>query len=384
MARTQKIARLCSLLPFGFVLFAGLPVHAETQSGITANYYVITETPPIKSDDAYESCGVEIENNINRNFEGEPFVGCPDDLFMVHYTGFITLPAHNSIQFWLAADDGGTMRIGDYEWGTWIDKGCSAEVSEPVVMPAGEPLVLDGWFYENGGSTCFMMAWNIDGQGWEMVPDDAFTVSLPATTTTEAPTTTTEQPTTTTEQTTTTTTEVATTTTQMTTTTVQAVTSTPTTTSQPYQPTESTQPTTSTTPTETQTTHQQDQQIQIPLDPPPTSQPVQTSAPVLSLPVQPATSVPDATTTTTPLPDQQTSTTMPSLVQPSLPPTEDYQSAQIINGGVIGVGLKPPALISNGLRKGITPAQQRAVVAAAVLIAMPSPLTGAGARGRRT
>jgi hypothetical protein len=84
------------------------------------------------------------------------------------------------------------------------------------------------------------------------------------------------------------------------------------------------------------------------------------------------------------LPDQQTSTTMPSPIQPSLPPSEEYQSAQIINGGVIGVGLKPEALISNGLRKGITPAQQRAVVAAAVLIAMPSPLTGAGARGRRT
>jgi hypothetical protein len=384
MARTQRLTRFAILIPFAYMLWAGVPVSAQAQSGLTANYYIINETPPIKSGDVYEACGVEIENNINRNFEGEPFVGCPDDLFMVHYTGFITLPAHNSIQFWLAADDGGTMKIGDYEWGTWIDKGCSAEESAVMTLPVGEPLVLDGWFYENSGGTCFMLAWNIDGQGWEMVPDDAFTVSLPATTTTEAPTTTqapttTEMPTTTTEPAPTSTAPTSTTTTSS-----SSTTSTPTTTSLPYQPPESTQPTTPEPPTETQTTHQQDQQIQIPLDPPPTSQPVQTSAPVASLPVQPATSVPDATTTTTPLPDQQTSTTMPSLVQPSLPPTEDYQSAQIINGGVIGVGLKPPELISNGLRKGITPAQQRAVVAAAVLIAMPSPLTGAGARGRRT
>jgi len=379
MARTQRLTRFAILIPFAYMLWAGVPVSAQAQSGLTANYYIITETPPIKSDDVYESCGVEIENNINRNFEGEPMIGCPDDLFMVHYTGFLTLPEHSTIQFWLAADDGGTMNINGYEWGTWIDKGCTAEESAVMTLPVGEPLILDGWFYENSGGTCFMLAWNIDNTGWQIVPDDAFTVSLPPTTTTEAPTTTqapttTELPTTTTEPATTSTTTTSSSTT----------TSTPTTTSQPYQPPESTQPTTPEPPTETQTTHQQDQQIQIPLDPPPTSQPVQTSAPVASLPVQPATSVPDATTTTTPLPDQQTSTTMPSLVQPSLPPTEDYQSAQIINGGVIGVGLKPPELISNGLRKGITPAQQRAVVAAAVLIAMPSPLTGAGARGRRT
>jgi hypothetical protein len=319
---------------------------------------VITETPPIKSDDAYESCGVEIENNINRNFEGEPFVGCPDDLFMVHYTGFITLPAHNSIQFWLAADDGGTMKIGDYEWGTWIDKGCSAEESAVMSLPVGEPLVLDGWFYENSGGTCFMLAWNIDNTGWQMVPDDAFTVSLPPTTTTEAPTTTqapttTELPTTTTEPATTSTAPTSSTTT----------TSTPTTTSQPYPTPESTQPTTPEPLTETTSKDQnllpdpQTQSSQVPILPnlPTTSAPVEKPDSV----ILDSTSVPDATTTTTPLPDQQTSTTMPSLVQPSLPPTEDYQSAQIINGGVIGVGLKPPELISNGLRKGITPAHNQ-------------------------
>ena len=391
MARTQRLTRFAILIPFAYMLWAGVPVSAQAQSGLTANYYIINETPPTKSGDVYESCGVEIENNINRNFEGEPMIGCPDDLFMVHYTGFITLPEHSSIQFWLAADDGGTMNINGYEWGTWIDKGCTAEESAVMTLPVGEPLVLDGWFYENSGGTCFMLAWNIDNTGWQIVPDDAFTVSLPPTTTTEAPTTTqapttTELPTTTTEPATTSTAPTSTTTTSSSTTT-----STPTTTSLPYQPPESTQPTTPEPPTETTSKDQillpdpQTQSSQVPtsLNPPPTSQPVQTSAPVLSLPVQPATSVPDATTTTTLLPDQQTSTTMPSPTQSSLPPSEEYQSAQIINGGVIGVGLKPAALISNGLRKGITPAQQRAVVAAAVLIAMPSPLTGAGARGRR-
>jgi hypothetical protein len=186
-------------------LFADGQAHAENTGGISATYYIISETPPSKDTSQHAICGSEIENNINRSFDGEPFTPCPDDLFMVHYQGFITLPAHNTIQFWLASDDGGTMKIGDYEWGDWLDKGCSATESEPLTLASEQPLVLDGWFYENGGGTCFMLAWKIDDGGWEIVPDSAFTIRQtetttttqePATTTTQAPTTTASVPTT--------------------------------------------------------------------------------------------------------------------------------------------------------------------------------------------
>ena len=201
MARTQRLIRLGTALAFICLLFADGNAHAENTGGISATYYIINETPPSKDTSQHTICGSEIENNINRNFEGEPFTPCPDDLFMVHYQGFITLPDHNTIQFWLASDDGGTMKIGQYEWGDWSDKGCSATESEPLTLASEQPLVLDGWFYENGGGTCFMLAWKIDDGGWEIVPDSAFTINAietttttqePATTTTEAPTTTTQ------------------------------------------------------------------------------------------------------------------------------------------------------------------------------------------------
>ena len=201
MARTQRLIRLATAVAFICLLFADGQAHAENTGGISATYYIISETPPSKDTSQHTICGSEIENNINRSFDGEPFTECPDDLFMVHYQGFITLPAHNTIQFWLAADDGGTMKIGGYEWGDWSDKGCSAIETEPMVMASEQPLVLDGWFYENGGGTCFMLAWKIDDGGWEIVPDSAFTINAietttttqePATTTTEAPTTTTQ------------------------------------------------------------------------------------------------------------------------------------------------------------------------------------------------
>jgi hypothetical protein len=204
MARTQRLIRLGTALAFLCLLFADGQAHAENTGGITATYYIITETPPSKDLTQHILCGSETENNINRSFDGEPFTPCPDDLFMVHYTGFITLPAHSTIQFWLASDDGGTMKIGTHEWGDWSDKGCTAIETEPMTMEAEQPLMLDGWFYENGGGTCFMLAWRINNGDWEIVPDSAFTVSAPATTTTTEATTTTDAPTTTQEPSTTT------------------------------------------------------------------------------------------------------------------------------------------------------------------------------------
>ena len=118
---------------------------------------------------------------------------------MIHYTGFITIPAHETIKFWVAADDGGTVKIGTEEFGDWNDKGCSAVEAEFEIDAGSQPL--DAWFYENGGGTCFMLAWQIDDGEWEIVPESAFThgaVQQVTTTTATTSTTTTEVPTTTT------------------------------------------------------------------------------------------------------------------------------------------------------------------------------------------
>jgi len=232
------------LVPIGPIVLSFFPaiVQADSIQGLEAVGYYVDAIPPTRSDVVYPSCGSEIENNINRNYEGEPFQNCGDDLFMIHYTGAITIPAHESIEFWIAADDGGTINIAGIEVGTWDDKGCSATESGPLDLAAGT-YSLDGWFYENGGGTCFMLAWNIDGAGWTIVPDEAFTtqVVVPTTststststtttsTTVEPPVVTTTTPETTTtepEATTTTTAAPATTTTEAATTTSSSSTST--------------------------------------------------------------------------------------------------------------------------------------------------------------
>jgi hypothetical protein len=157
--------------------------NAQPIQGLNTTYYVIDEVPPLQSTTEYDECGSELENNINRSYDGEPFENCTEDLFMVHMTGFIAIPEHDTIEFWLASDDGGEITIGDNTFGLWQDQGCSATMSGNLTIEAGV-LPLQLWMYEHGGGTCIMLAWKIDNNDWEIVPEWAFTTtSTPQTTT---------------------------------------------------------------------------------------------------------------------------------------------------------------------------------------------------------
>ena len=165
-----------------FALFAQ-PVDAEPIQGLDTTYYTIDEIPPLQSTTEYPVCGTELENNINRNYDGETYENCTDDLFMVHMQGYIDIPEHNTIEFMLASDDGGEITIGGNTWGYWQDQGCTWMMSGELQLQAGV-LPLELWMYENGGGACLMLAWNIDNAGWEIVPEEAFTTNSNVSTTT--------------------------------------------------------------------------------------------------------------------------------------------------------------------------------------------------------
>jgi hypothetical protein len=177
-----------------FALFAPQPAEAS-QVGLLVRGYQIDQIPPTKSDVAYPMCGSSVEPFINATWDGQPYQQCGDDLFMLHYTGFIQIPEHDTIEFFIASDDGGTVQLGEqYGFGSWQDQGCFASMSGELQLEAGTTSI-DAWFYENGGGTCFMLAWKIDDGQWEIVAPEFFTSEpLPSATTTEPSTTTTEMP----------------------------------------------------------------------------------------------------------------------------------------------------------------------------------------------
>ncbi len=301
----KRSSRWLVFLPAAFIALLPQPANAEPEPGLNAVGYLIDQIPPERSDDIYPTCGSEVENNINRNFNGEPFQDCGYDFFMVHYTGFIDIPEHDTIQFMVAADDGGTVDIGGYEFGTWNLKGCSWSAIATLELDPG-PNPLDGWFFEAGGGTCYMLAWNIDDIGWEIVPEWAYTTaSTPPTTTststvleTTAPATTTTS--TTVQETTTSTTEApSTSTTEI---------STSTTSSLPPSTTTTEESTTSTTQVATTTTTS--------TLPPATSTTQEWVPPATSATTAPSTTVPEVSTTAEPPPP----TTLPEIPTTSLAP----------------------------------------------------------------
>ena len=218
MARTS---RWLIFAPVAILALFAPQANAEPVAGLQTTYYTIDSVPPTRSDNIYTVCGSEVENNINRSYDGEPYLDCTNDLFMVHMTGFIEIPEHNTIEFWLASDDGGIINIDGNEWGNWNDQGCTWMESGQIDISAGNK-PLDLWLYEDGGSTCIMLAWNINNQGWSIVPDEAFTTETTTSwDTTTSSTTTTTTTTTTAPSTTVPVTNPSTTTTPQTTSTLQ-------------------------------------------------------------------------------------------------------------------------------------------------------------------
>lgn len=309
------------LIPLPAIVLSFWPtlVRAEVQPGLQTTYYTIDTIPPIQSTAAYPVCGSEIENNINRSYDGEPYLDCTYDLFMVHMTGFIEIPEHNTIEFMLASDDGGEITIGGNTFGVWYDQGCTWTMSNELQLDAGsQPLEL--WMYENGGGTCVMLAWNIDNAGWEIVPDSAFTQQAVATTSSTSTSTTTTTPTTSTTVAESTTTSPTSSSTTSTSTTLPPTTTT--TTTEPVQ-TSTTTSMTSTTTTTTTTVAPAPTTTQAPYTPPQTT----TSSSSTSLPEQ-------STTTTSVLPEpvttvEETSTTVPVVIVPTVPESVPVQSSVI-------------------------------------------------------
>jgi len=173
------------LIPLPAIVLSFWPtiVRADAQPGLNTTYYTIDEIPPVQSTTEYPVCGTEVENNINRNYDYELFEDCTYDLFMVHMTGFIDIPEHDTIELMLASDDGGEMIIDGNTFGNWNDQGCTWMMSGELMLEPGSN-AFDVWMYEHGGNACLMLAWNINNEGWMMVPDSAFTQQAVAPTTT--------------------------------------------------------------------------------------------------------------------------------------------------------------------------------------------------------
>ena len=76
----MRSSRWLIFAPVAILALFAPQANAEPVAGLRARYFIINEIPPIQSEHIYTECGSEVENNINRSYEGEPFLGCPEDM----------------------------------------------------------------------------------------------------------------------------------------------------------------------------------------------------------------------------------------------------------------------------------------------------------------
>ncbi len=166
------------------MLFCTLPALAqdEPQHGLTMTVYpeVIVGTGPWETAPTTEPCFVGIVPNIDFMWGGDaPAAGCPADMFMVHFTGWITVPESGAWEWLNWSDDGWRMTIGDFvALDDWNFHGCGGHWSGPnegfTQMEAGVSQPISVWMFEWGGGACARLDYG-SPSGYGVVPTEWLT-----------------------------------------------------------------------------------------------------------------------------------------------------------------------------------------------------------------
>lgn len=189
MNKFVRLTRIMIFAPVALLGFFYIPT-AHASSGIVMtvyNNFGYNASPPLPSVSGRPEVGTMIVSNVEQNFDQSPPFGMYED-FLVRYQGHITSPVSGSFRFWPQADDGTKLYIDDVlVQNDWRDKGGGGALSSVVEFQAGVSKPFEMWFYENGGGAWVTLYWDI-GNGWEVVPESAFTQdSVNTTTTTLSP-----------------------------------------------------------------------------------------------------------------------------------------------------------------------------------------------------
>ncbi len=188
--KLNKITRLLIFLPAAVLgLLAPSSVDAQIESGLKMtvyNNFGYNANPPLPTTSGRPLVGETTVSRVQQNFDQSPPFEMYED-FIVRYEGYITSPISGSFRFWPQGDDGTQLYIEDVRiQNDWRDKGGGGAFSSYVDFENGVSKKFEMWFYENGGGAWTTLYWDI-GNGWEVVPDSAFTQQVIPTTTTTIP-----------------------------------------------------------------------------------------------------------------------------------------------------------------------------------------------------
>jgi hypothetical protein len=165
------------------------------QQGVTMTVYdgVMVNLDPWQQEPEQPVCYSGVVSMIDFDWGGAPAAdGCPHDFFMVHFTGWLTVPESGQWEFLNWSDDGWYMTLdGVVTLDDWNFHGCGGHWSGPnegySQLVAGQSYALDIWMFEWGGGACARLDYG-SPSGYGVVPAAWLTTSaLPAPTPTPSP-----------------------------------------------------------------------------------------------------------------------------------------------------------------------------------------------------
>ena len=155
------------------------------QQGVTMTVYdgVMLGLGPWQQEPDQPVCYSGVVTMIDFDWGGAPAVeGCPQNFFMVHFTGWLTVPESGQWEFLNWSDDGWYMTLdGVITIDDWNFHGCGGHWSGPnegySQLVAGQSYALDIWMFEWGGGACARLWYGAPTLGYGTVPTEWLTTS---------------------------------------------------------------------------------------------------------------------------------------------------------------------------------------------------------------
>lgn len=174
-----------SLLGIIFTTLVFLPiVRAEDvpQPGVTMTVYAGSPDGLIPWETVPDApvCYADVVPNIDFDWGGGAVAeGCPVNFFMVHFSGWLTVPESGQWEFLNWSDDGLRMTLdGVLTIDDWNFHGCGGHWSGPnegySQLVAGQSYALDVWMFEWGGGACARLDYG-SPSGYGVVPAEWLT-----------------------------------------------------------------------------------------------------------------------------------------------------------------------------------------------------------------
>ena len=188
MSRLVKIASTIGLI--AALAFISVPnAEARGRGGLNVTIYDLTNTQyntdefdnaiysyePWRSGPVGSRCARVVLDTINQDFDPQ-YGSCPEEQFLVHYSGYLRVPRTNLYTFYASVDDGFHLQLGrDVVLNDWEVQGAEDfNVQGDIRLRRGVVYKLNAWLFDGCCGNEAHLYYSVGGGDPQLVPASWF------------------------------------------------------------------------------------------------------------------------------------------------------------------------------------------------------------------